>query len=208
MTFIIAVQAKDSVIVAGDTQKFIFNNQSMVPSDGFIQKVALDIEGNVCASSGIDAIANLVFDEIIHNDICALHKSFVKCSNEFLKYYKDIPIIAKQIYAASLYCSVRKQEYPALYAISMGGFEEFEVNSIRVLSFIDDVSCIFPQLLNLKSNIRSNTDFVSDIDWAEHYLELIQPIFKIMHTNHCVSQDFHIYLANRLGYIFEHIPNT
>lgn len=41
MTFIIAVQTKDSVIVAGDTQKFIFNNQSMVPSDGFIHNEML-----------------------------------------------------------------------------------------------------------------------------------------------------------------------
>lgn len=212
ITFIIAIQAKDSILVASDTLCFWlddYGNMVSHPTDR-LTKISLDRHHNVCTSNGIHQISQAIFDTITSNEhLHLLWHRLVKITSVFLVQYQAFPKLVEQIQKTTLYCSIPTTKGPRLHHISLAGIQAFQDNNINLL-LIDhkNVSDVFVELRQLQQNIKPAKAFDSEASCLAYYLALIKPIFRKMHNHGGSSLDFHIYFATSTHYDFQHIPNT
>ena len=211
MTFIIAIQAEDSIIVASDTRDFRLNHQFQLKPKGnkIIKKMEIWQSG-VFASNGIDLIGNQVFNQLCkEGDIKNVQNWLVTTANDIAHQFSEItPVLSEQIACTQIYCSSPTPQRPQLRSISQTYDEAFEINDLRIMTYQKDLATILPILQSLQRHIFNRQKFAYDIDWMNYYLNYFQNIFFDMNqSDDWVSQDFHVYFEHNSDRFEGYIPN-
>ncbi|UZA27724.1 hypothetical protein [Moraxella bovis] len=182
MTFIIAIQAKDSIVVVSDTSSFYITDDGRIKPHPHkrLPKLTLDSHQNVRTANGISQLSDMVFDTIASNqELHELRRQLAKVSDVYLAHFKNSPALVEQIQLTTIYCSLLLDTGPRLYSIHTDSIERFEDNSISVLSAKHaDPTNILLELQQLQKSIKPVKEFVDELSCISHYLRLIKPIFK------------------------------
>ena len=211
LTFIIAIQAEDSIVVSSDTRKFTLNNHHQLQPNyaDTIKKMEIWQSG-VFASNGIDLIGNQVFNQLCkEGDINRVQSWLVATANDVAHRFSEThSVLSEQIACTQIYCSYPTPQRPQLRSISQSDVKAFEINSLGLMTYQKDLSAILPLLQSLQQNIKARYKFVDNKDWMGYYVECFQNIFYEMNkANDWVSQDFHVYFEDCTDRFFGHIPN-
>ena len=211
MTFIIAIQAEDSIAVSSDTRKFTLDNQYQL-QPGYTETIKkMEVwQSGVFASNGIDLIGNQVFNQLCKlGDINNVQSWLVATANDVAHRFSAIhPVLLEQVACTQIYCSYPTPQRPQLRSISQTYDEAFAINSLGLMTYQKDLSAILPLLQSLQQNIKARYKFVDTNGWIGYYVECLENIFYEMNqADDWVSQDFHVYFEDCEDRFFGYIPN-
>ena len=149
MTFIIAIQAEDSVVLASDTRHFTSNQDYQLQNviGELIKKSELWSSG-IYASNGIDTIGSQVYQQLCQTgDIKNLQYWLINaCQNFSRQFGVTSALIQQQINATQIYCSSWLNGRSQLRMVSQTTTEFFEVNHLRIMSYQEDLTPILSAL--------------------------------------------------------------
>lgn len=98
MTFIIAIQAKDSIVVVSDTSSFYITDDGRIKPHPHkrLPKLTLDSHQNVRTANGISQLSDMVFDTIASNqELHELRRQLAKVSDVYLAHFKNSPALVE-----------------------------------------------------------------------------------------------------------------
>ena len=122
MTFIIAIQAKDSIVVVSDTSSFYITDDGRIKPHPHkrLPKLTLDSHQNVRTANGISQLSDMVFDTIASNqELHKLRRQLAKVSDVYLAHFKNSPALVEQIQLTTIYCSLLLDTGPRLQLIKL-----------------------------------------------------------------------------------------
>ncbi len=195
MTLIIAIQAKDSIIISADKRIIHAENEDTDASSFHSDKCKLHLwEKGIVTGGGELEVINRMHQWLQQNqDISALPKKF----ND-IKKKRTIEVGQhEQITHSSIIFSTKDKETPQLYSIGLNDeLEKLEPNDIVMLFPIEHQfsSESIQELQNLYAVIKEHSQFTSNQSWINHYLNLLSTIYKKQSLS-CekISTDFHVF---------------
>ncbi|HHQ1840372.1 TPA: hypothetical protein ACSI5E_001960 [Acinetobacter baumannii] len=213
MTFLIAAQLKDSIVVAIDNKYLILKYKSL---DQYMEY--LDSKLYTWHSGFITGVGeHYVIDKAIHLFI-----------NNFNSEIEKLPIclnISKQVREMEIGCHEQIQLSKILYSsYSKNGAKlfsvepteesgiyqtsEFRKNDLIIWLFNPNIQNISENLRNLYTNPRPRASFDRIEDWVDHYISAISEIYvKQSRVDSLMSRSFDIFFQTKDQYFYKHIEN-
>jgi len=208
MTLIIAIQAKDSIILSAD--KCIIpakNNMSISPF--YFNECKLHLwEKGVVSGSGEFQVIKSVNQWLQQNqDVSLLPKAL----ND-IKKQRIIKVGQhEQITNSSIIFSKKDKDTPKLYSIGWNHeLEELKSGDIVVLCPTEHrfSSASMLEIQNLYTKIKEYNLFTNNQSWINHYLTLLSSIYKKQSLS-CekISTDFHVFFQSSSYSTVVHMMN-
>lgn len=209
MTFIVAIQLEDSIIITAD------HRTTSLKNDGTYKfydenKFYFWNKGVIAGSGEATVIDNAV-------------EFFIKLSNsntsEFPKCLKISRMIREleynhfQIKTTKIFYSNYSENGAQLYSIDPDDKDDytvkvFEKNNIMVSMFYPDITSIKYNLMDLYSNLKPYTYFDNTIDWVNYYLKYLCEIYKKQcKKDQMMSESFDIFCQTKDEYFHAYIEN-
>lgn len=216
MTFIVAIQLNDSIIVATDNQQITQKEDGDLYADEHkVCKMHFWDNGIITGTGESYVISRAVtlFKELADLDIYQLPDCL-----DLSRQIREIEIGKHhfQVKNSKLLCSSYSENGAQLYKIQR--FDSAEPYNIEAMKpFNIDVWLFYPDSLNITSELKSLYDnlrdyaffFKNKTAWVNHYISQLFPIFKKQSTiDPCTSASFDILFQTKNEYIFGHVPNT
>ncbi len=215
MTFIVAIQLNDSIIVASDNKKVSQQKDGIIKfSTEKILKMHSWQNGIITGSGEYQVISRAV----------KLFKNLPTPSIEDLSHCLLISRIIReseignglyQVENSKLLCSSSNDKGAQLYKIEKFSPQEdyfstpLEPNEIIIWLAHPNIDVIASNLQSLYIGLKDYSVFSSKTDWINYYIKQLSPIFKIQsQIDRLMSQSFDIFFQNKDDYIFGHISNT
>ncbi|AMW77501.1 hypothetical protein AMD27_00305 [Acinetobacter sp. TGL-Y2] len=215
MTFIIAIQLNDSIIVAADNKEIILKeDQPNQLIDNLTSKIHAWDEGIITGTG----------ESYVINRSIALFKEFARSELESLPQCLEISRQIReheigtdhfQVQNTKLLCSSYSEKGAQLYKVERIDDEKsysmtvVEPMDITVWMFNPNVESITLDLKNLYLDLKDYSVFANQTDWMNHYINRITPIYqKQSQVDSLMSQSFDIFFQSKDEYVFGHIPNT
>lgn len=215
MTFIVAIQLNDSIIVASDNKKVsqqkdgiikcspekilkMYSWQNgIITGSGEYQVIsrAVNLFKNLPTPSIEDlphclVISRIIRESEIGNDLYQVENSKLLCSS-----YNDN---GAQLYKIEKFST--RQDY---FSIPL------ESNEIIIWLAHPNIDVIASNLQSLYVGLKDYSVFSSKTDWMNYYIKQLSPIFKIQsQIDPLMSQSFDIFLQSRSEFLLNHVPNT
>ncbi|QNX87794.1 hypothetical protein [Acinetobacter seifertii] len=215
MTFIVAIQLNDSIIVASDNKKVSQQKDGIIKfspekilkmhswqngiitGSGEYQVIsrAVNLFKNLPAPSIEDlphclVISRIIRESEIGNDLYQVENSKLLCSS-----YNDN---GAQLYKIEKFST--QQDY---FSIPL------ESNEIIIWLAHPNIDVIASNLQSLYVGLKDYSVFSSKTDWMNYYIKQLSPIFKIQsQIDPLMSQSFDIFLQSRSEFLLNHVPNT
>lgn len=209
MTFVIGIQAKDSIIVAADKRTICPNNE---------EADAYSFHSDECKLH--------LWDKGVMTGSGELHT--IRMANQWLQHSQDISSLPKklkqiksqrtatvgqheQITNSSLICSSNDNNYPQIYVIGLDGkMDKLQSNDIAVLLPAEDNlrdESIW-DIKNLSSVIKGYNQFNNNQSWINHYLNVLSVIYKKQSlATDKISSGFHMYVESNFYSAIVHTIN-
>ena len=195
MTLIIAIQAKDSIIISADKRIIYAENEDTNSSSFHSDKCKLHLwEKGIIAGGGELEITSQMHQWLQQNqDIFLLPKKL----ND-IKKKRTIEVGQHdQITHSSIIVSTKEEDIPQLYSIGLDKeLEKLEPNNIIVKYPITHIfsSESIQELKRLSTAIKDYGQFTSNQNWINHYLNQLSSIYKKQGLS-CekISTDFHVF---------------
>ena len=215
MTFIIAIQLNDSIIITADNKKVVLKETGKVEfSKEKCQKLHPWDKGIITGTGEgyvIDRAITL-FQEIAHSELEYLpHCLDLSRQIRELEIGKDY----YQVENTRLLCSSYSEHGAQLYKI-----ERFDPSQLYTLTavkpmditiwlFHPNIDAISTDLQNLYDDLKDYSVFSNQTDWINYYINRLTPIYqKQSQHDQMMSQSFDIFFQTKDEYLFGHIPNT
>lgn len=196
MTFIIAIQATDSIIITSDRTAFTMSKAGEV----IVQPNKSIIKMRVWGKNILSAVGDHNIFEEIYKDI---HKADFKSlsSPEYLRQLcskrKLLTGVLKPIDDTKMIYSQIVKDRPKIYILSCDELEPMMDNEIQILCFNSDISSIVSHLGSLQRDIHSRNKFLSEKQWIKFYLSKLIDIYKEQsQCDSTVSQEFDIFFQS------------
>ena len=215
MTFIIAIQLNDSIIVTSDNKKIVLKETGEIQFD--TQKITTIHpwdQGIITGTGEIHVVMRSIefFKKLADLDI----KKLPQCL-DISRQMRELEIGEEyfQVEHTKLLCSCYDEHGAQLYKIQR--FEPSQPYAltpikpmdITVWMFNPNVEAISEDLQNLYNDLKDYLAFSSKVDWMNHYINRIAPIYqKQSQVDSLMSQSFDIFFQTKDEYVFGHIPNT
>ncbi|WP_180036196.1 MULTISPECIES: hypothetical protein [unclassified Acinetobacter] len=215
MTFIIAVQLNDSILIAAD------NKEVIVKEDQINDLMEHSTSKLYSWSNGI--ITGTGESYVINRAI----KLFTEISQSKLKYLPQCLDISRQIRElevgkdcfqienTKLLCSSYSKHGAQLYKIERFAlsqpytFTAIEPMDITVWMFDPNIELISTDLQNLYTDLKDYAAFSSQAEWINYYINRLAPIYqKQSQQDSLMSQSFDFFFQTKNEYIIGHVPNT
>lgn len=208
MTFIIAIQLQDSIIVATDNRSTmvdykIHSNQT--------PKLYAWKNGIIVGSGEMTVISRAV------EFFIKLSKSNIEDLPKCLK----ISRLMRELEAKNFHITTSKLMYSnstpsgaQLYTVQPNKndeyvLEKFQINEIILWLFNPDISHIGTELKTLYANLKPCYYFNNKNEWATYYLEQLNTIFKKQaQIDQMMSASFDIFFQTKDDYFHEYIGST
>jgi len=212
MTFILAIQLDDSIVIAADTRSTIpyQDNGSYLYQDG-IQKLFPWENGIITGTGELNLIQNVIhsFDKFTKQNIHEL-PNLLKTS----KLLREQEITHSQLEITKLLYSTYSKNGAQLYSIQPNKLEEYEVircekNEILLWTFNPDIRPIINALTELYSSLKPLNVFNNTADCIYYYLNQISPIFhKQAQHDSMMSKEFNFFFQTKDEYFFGEYLNN
>ncbi|MDI3452378.1 hypothetical protein QLG01_04140 [Acinetobacter sp. V89_4] len=206
MTFILAIQLEDSIVIAADTRSAVphQDNGSYLYQDG-IQKLFPWENGIITGTGELNLIQNVMhsFDKFKKQNIHELPNLLKKS-----KLKREQEITHSQLEITKLLYSTYSENGAQLYSIQPNKLEEYEVircekNEILLWTFNPDIRPIINALTELYSSLKPLNVFTNTADCIYYYLNQISPIFhKQAQRDPMMSKEFNFFFQAKDEYFF------
>jgi len=215
MTFIVAIQLNDSIIVASDNKKVSQQKDGIIKfSPEKILKMHSWQNGIITGSGEYQVISRAV----------NLFKNLPIPSIEDLPYCLVISRIIReseigndlyQVENSKLLCSSYNDNGAQLYKIEKFSSQQdyfaipLEPNEIIIWLVHPNIDVIASNLQSLYAGLKDYSVFSNQTGWMNYYIKQLSPIFKIQsQIDPLMSQSFDIFLQSRNESLLNHVPNT
>lgn len=192
MTFIIAIQADDSIIISADRQLFGLDQHKdkLVVKPQLIRKMHLWPQGMITAT-GEHLIFQRIYQKLMQQGQTALSVGHLQQQAQA----RATEIGAhSQIEHSKLIYSQSGDTHPQLYILSQSDIQSIQLNSIEIFSVHTDLQHIIDDLRDLQRSITAKLNFASTQAWLAHYLEPLQRIYqKLNAEDKSISACFDVY---------------
>ncbi|MFP0400475.1 hypothetical protein [Acinetobacter nosocomialis] len=212
MTFILAIQLEDSIVIVADTRSTIpqQNNSSYLYQDG-IQKLFPWENGIITGTGELNLIQNVIysFNKVNKHSIDEL-PNLLKAS----KLKREQEITHSQLEITKLLYSTYSKNGAQLYSIQPNKLEEYEVircekNEILLWTFNPNIHPIINALTELYSSLKPLNVFNNITDCISYYLGQISPIFlKQAQHDSMMSKEFNFFFQTKDEYFFGEYLNN
>lgn len=214
MTFIIAIQLNDSIIIAADNKAVsIKTEERNKVTERYASKLHKWDKGIITGTGEGYVISRSIalFKELAKSQLKHL-PDCLKLSRKIREH--EIGLDYFQVKNTKLICTSYSQDSTQLYKVeclddtenyTMTAMEPME---ILVWMFDPNIETIIEDLRNLYKNLRDQVSFSNQTDWMSHYISHIAPIYqKQSRQDSLMSESFDILFQSKDEYIFEHVPN-
>ncbi|QOW50520.1 MULTISPECIES: hypothetical protein [unclassified Acinetobacter] len=215
MTFIIALQLKDSIIVTADKKEVVTSEQEM---NYFNEHHTLKLhtwDNGVITGTGESYVIHrsiALFKELAGSNIHKLPQC-LKISRQIREL--EIGRNHYQVENTKLLCSTYSENGAQLYKIELFDsaqpytFTAIEPMDITVWMFDPNIELISTDLQNLYTDLKNYAAFSNQAEWINYYINRLAPIYqKQSQQDSLMSQSFDFFFQTKNEYIIGHIPNT
>lgn len=179
MTFILAIQLEDSVIVAADNRGAVVGENGEIDScEDETSKLQLWDKGIITGSGELTVIQRAIhfFNNSVHSKIEDLPKYL-----QISRIIRESEIEHSQVKTTKLLYSIYSNTGASIYWLEPNEVGEYQLhkcknNSITLWVFNSDISCIADQLKDFYANLKPYKYFDQSMDWINHYLYPIRRI--------------------------------
>ncbi|TQR64460.1 hypothetical protein [Acinetobacter sp. RF14B] len=215
MTFIIAIQLNDSIIVTADNKKVVLKETGEIKfSPEKTAKIYSWDKGIITGTGESYVISRSIelFKQLAHLDI----NKFPQCL-DISKQIRELEIGTDyfQVENTKLLCSSYSEHGAQLYMIQrFEPSESYELSAIppmdiTVWLFHPHIDFISKDLQNLYGDLKDYAAFTDKVDWINYYINRLAPIYqKQSQQDPLMSQSFDFFFQAENEYITGHIPNT
>lgn len=214
MTFILAIQLNDSIVVAADNKRVTVNETLDVELSTTHYSKLYTWEQGIITGTGESRVVQQSVD-IFKN----IAKSKLRTLPECLDISKRIRTLElgqnlDQVHNGKLLCSSYSQSGAQLYKIER--FDKKSQHTLKKVSpmeiiiwlFHPNVDLIADNLKRLYSDLRDYSLFSTQVDWINYYINRLKPIYqKQSEVDPFMSQSFDIFFQTKDEHFFGHIPN-
>ncbi len=215
MTFILAIQMNDSIVVAADNKEVVLKAEE---TNNFNQRHTLKLhawDNGIITGTGESYVIKrciALFKEFAQSELTSL-PDCLEISRQVREH--EIGKDYFQVQNTKLLCSSYREHCAQLYKIERADDEQsynmtaIEPMDITVWMFNPNVETITADLKNLYLDLKDYSAFTNQVDWMNHYINRIAPIYqKQSQVDSLMSQSFDIFFQSKDEYVFGHIPNT
>ena len=215
MTFIIAIQLNDSIVVASDNKEVVLKAEEI---SNFNQRHTFKMhawDNGVITGTGESYVINrsiALFKGLAQSELTSL-PDCLELSRQIREH--EIGTEHFQVQNTKLLCSSYSEHGAQLYKVERIDDKQsytmtaIELMDITVWMFNPNVETITADLKNLYLDLKDYSTFENQTDWMNYYLNRIAPIYqKQSLQDSLMSQSFDIFFQSKDEYVFGHIPNT
>jgi hypothetical protein len=215
MTFIVAIQLNDSIIVTADTKKVVLKeNGEMQFNTEKIKKIHSWDNGIITGTGENHVIHRSIelFKKLASSDINKLPQCLdISRQIRELEVGKDY----FQVENTKLMCSSYSERGAQLYTIQrFESSQPYELMAVKPMDitvwlFHPNIDAISTDLQGLYVDLKDYATFTNKADWINHYINRLAPIYqKQSQQDSLMSQSFDFFFQMKNEYITGHIPNT
>lgn len=215
MTFIIALQLKDSIVVTADKKVVVISEEKI---DSFNECHTLKLhtwDNGIIIGTGESYVIHrsiVLFKQLGYSNIQKLPQCL-----EISKQIRELEIGKNhyQVENTKLLCSSYSENGAQLYKIERFDsaqpltFTEIEPMDITVWMFDPNIELISTDLQNLYIDLKDYAEFSNQAEWINYYINRLAPIYqKQSQQDLLMSQSFDFFFQAKSEYIIGHVPNT
>lgn len=215
MTFILAIQLNDSIIVAADNKRVTVNETLDVELSTTHYSKLYAWEQGIITGTGesrvvqqsVDIFKNIAKSKLITLPECLDISKRIRT----LELGQDLD----QVHNGKLLCTSYSQSGAQLYKIER--FDKTSQHTLKKVSpmeiiiwlFHPNVELIADNLNSLYFDLKDYSYFSNQVDWINYYINRLTPIYqKQSEVDPFMSQSFDIFFQTKDEHFFGHIPNT
>ncbi|WP_151796707.1 hypothetical protein [Acinetobacter soli] len=215
MTFIIAIQLNDSIIVTADNKKVVLRETG-------------EIDFNTDNTSKIyawnDGIITGTGESYVISRSIALFKKFAysnidklpQCLNISRQLRElEVGAVHDQIENTKLICSSYVDQGAQLYTLQRFDHSQpYELTAVKPMDitiwlFHPNIESIILELQQLYAGLKDYAMFNNKVDWVNYYINRLAPIYqKQSQCDALMSRSFDFFFQTKDEYVTGHIPNT
>lgn len=215
MTFIIAIQLNDSIIVTADNKKVVLKETGEIQFDAKKSQKIYSWDQGIITGTGESYVISRsieLFKKLAHSDINKLPQCL-----DISRQIRELEIGTGyfQVENTKLLCSSYSERGAQLYTIQrFDPSKPYELITIppmeiTVWLFHPNIDTISKDLNNLHSDLKDYSAFSNKADWINYYLNRLAPIYqKQSQQDPLMSQSFDFFFQTKNEYITGHIPNA
>lgn len=215
MTFIIAIQLNDSIIVAADNKEVILKEDQLNETIAHSISKIHSWDNGIITGTGESYVINrciALFEEFAQSELASL-PDYLELSRNIREH--EIGEDHFQVQNTKLLCSSYSERGAQLYKIEQINDQQsytmtaIEPMDITVWMFNPNIESITLDLKNLYLDLKDANTFSNQAEWINYYINRIAPIYqKQSRQDSLMSQSFDIFFQTKDEYITGHIPNT
>jgi hypothetical protein len=215
MTFIVAIQLNDSIIIASDNKKVtISNDGSLNISNGNLSKMFLWKKGIITGTGEYYVISRSVK---IFNNYKDLPPQYLSDCLDVSRKLREFEIGKGyyQVANTKLMYSSYTEKGAQLYRIEAFNPEDkYQVTAaepmdITIWLFNPSIETIAVNLQDLYEDLKDRAFFNNNNEWINYYIKRLAPIFKKQsQQDWLMSQSFDVFFQTKDQSIYDQIQNT
>ena len=214
MTFIIAVQLKDSIVIAVDNKYLMLKNKEKDHFEEHHSSKLYAWHSGIITGTGEHYVIDKAVCLFINNADSDMQK-LPTCLN-ISRQIREMEVGQhEQIHSSKLLYSQYSENGAKLFAIEpteeLGKYQttQFKENDLIIWLFNPSIQSISENLKTLYSNPRSKASFDRIEDWLDYYISAIAEIYaKQSCVDLLMSSSFNIFFQTKDQYFYKYIQNN
>ena len=214
MTFIVAVQLKDSIVVAVDNKYLTLKDKEQDHFEEHLSSKLYAWHSGIITGTG----EHYVIDKAVRlfiNNVGSDIKKLPTCLN-ISRQIREMEVEEHdQIQSSKLLYSQYSENGAKLFAIEpieeTGKYQttEFKENDLIIWLFNPNIQSISENLKTLYSNPRPKASFDRIEDWLDYYISALAEIYtKQSYVDSWMSSSFDVFFQTQFQYFYKHIQNN
>ena len=214
MTFIVAVQLKDSIVVAVDNKYLTLKDKEQDHFEEHLSSKLYAWHSGIITGTG----EHYVIDKAVRlfvNNVGSDIKKLPTCLN-ISRQIREMEVEEHdQIQSSKLLYSQYSENGAKLFAIEpieeTGKYQttEFKENDLIIWLFNPNIQSISENLKMLYSNLRPKASFDRIEDWLDYYISALAEIYtKQSYVDSWMSSSFDVFFQTQDQYFYKHIQNN
>ena len=215
MTFIIAIQLNDSIIVTADNKKVALKENGKIQFNSKKTPKIHAWDQGIITGTGESYVIDRtikIFKHLAHSNIHELPQCL-----DISRQVRELEIGTGyfQVENTKLLCSSYSARGAQLYTIQrFEPSQPYELMAIKPMDitvwlFHPNIDAISVDLQNLYADLKDYATFTDKADWINYYINRLAPIYqKQSQQDPLMSQSFDFFFQAKNEYITGHIPNT
>ena len=213
MTFIVAIQLRDSIVIAIDNKHLLLKDKKLDEYQEYEDSKLYAWHSGIITGTGEHYVIDKAIRLFINNAESDLEK-LPACLN-ISRQIREIEVGQhEQIQLSKILYSSYSENGAKLFAVELneesGLYQtsEFKENDLIIWLFNQNIQSITEHLKTLYANPRPRSSFTRVEDWIDYYISAIAKIYeKQSHIDSWMSSSFDIFFQTKDHYFYQYIEN-